>query len=184
MSVKKKKYVKDNDMDRDKAKTIAYSSHKAYTKLMFLTSLLIVEDDISGNNIVKELKKNLLSISARISYEILYPIYNEFPEIKKDIDLLETALPFARNHKTQFLKEIDTEEKARIVIYLSTSAFNDLAGRLIPHVISTNENEISQVVAEQSKNIILNILTPLFKKFPSFKNELDEIQNTLGSFPY
>lgn len=184
MHVKKKRYVKDNSMDKDKAKIIAHSSHKAYTKLMFLTSLFEVEDNVLVDTMIKELKKHLLSISARISYEVLYPIYNEFPEIKKDIALLETALPFARNHKTQFLKEIDTEEKARIVIYLTTSAFNDLAGRLIPHVISTNENEITQVITEQSKKIILNVLTPLFKKFPNFKNELDEIQTTFGSFPY
>jgi len=171
-------------MDRDKAKIIAYSSHKAYIKLMFLTSLLVVEDDVLEYTIIKELKKDLLSTSARISYEVLYPIYNEFPEIKTDIELLETAVPFARNQKTKILKNIDTEEEARIFIYLSTSAFNDLAGRLIPHVISTNENEIAEVIVEQSKKIILNILTPLFKKFPNFKNELDEIQNTFGSFPY
>lgn len=184
MNVKKKKCVKDNKMDKDKATIIAYSSHKSYIKLMFLTSLLVVEnDDALEYRMIKELKEHLLLISARISYEVLYPIYNEFPEIKKDIELLETALPFSRNQKSKSLKKIDTEEKARIVIYLTTSAFNDLAGRLIPHVILANENEIAQVIVEQSKKIILNILTPLFKQFPNFKNELDEIQNTFGSFP-
>jgi hypothetical protein len=170
-------------MDKNKSKVIAYSSHQAYMKLMFLSSLLVV-DDVLEDNMIEELKKYLLSISASISYEVLYPIYNEFPDIKKNINLLERTLPFAHKHKTQCLKKIDTEEKARIFIYLTTSAFNDLAGRLIPHVVSSNENKIAQIIVKQSKEIILNILTPLFKKFPSFKHELDEIQNTLGYFPY
>ena len=167
-------------MNENKAKVIAYSAYKAYEKLMFLVSSLDNEED----DIINNLKNNCLQVSAKISYEILYQIYNEFPNIKKDIDLLNELIPFVHNNKIKPLKQIDTEEKARVVIYLATSAFNDLAGRLIPHVISKNENKIAQSIAEQSKDIILNILTPLFNKFPSFKNELDEIQNTFGFFPY
>jgi len=166
-------------MDESKAKLIACSSYKANKKLIFLSSLF------STNNkepIIKELKNNLLLISVRISYEILHPIYNEFPDIKKDIELLETILSL-KYVKTKTLKKIDTENEARIIIYLAISAFNDLAGHLIPKIISINENEIAQVIAEQSKNIILNILTPLFKEFPNLKNELDKVQNSFGIFP-
>jgi len=168
---------------KQKQKIIAYSAYSCYQKLMFIASVFSFDEEYSVDFLVRKLKKDILEISARISYEILYQIWKESPEIENDTKLIFENLKIAKNNNIKKIKKIDSIEKARIIIYLITSAYNDLGGKLVPDIVTVDESRISKVIIEQSKNIIINLLTPLFKEFPELKNESDKIYNSFGAFP-
>ncbi|ADV45612.1 hypothetical protein [Nitratifractor salsuginis] len=168
---------------RQKQKIIAFSAYSSYQKLMFLASVFSFDKGSDVDDLVAKLKKDILEISARISYEILYQIWNESPEIENDTKMIFENLKISKNGNARKIKYIDSIEEARIISYLITSAYNDLGGRLVPDIVKADESRISKAVIEQSKNIIINLLTPLFKKFPELKMESDKIYNLFGVFP-
>lgn len=179
-------------MNKEKARVIIYSANEAFKKLMFIA--MSIEDD-AKDELELSIKKETLIIAGHISYEILYPLFNEYPEIKNEIDIVDKILLeiYAKNKKHKSSGIFDDKDKARTITYIATSAFSKLGGSLVPHVVSIGkeddsnksklELEVTQAIIEQSGEIILKILKPIFKRYPEFEKEINLIHNEFGILP-
>ncbi len=86
------------------------------------------------------------------------------------------------------------KSKARFIVYSATSAFNKLGGNLVPRVVSNKDEqnqsskskleiEVTDAIIRESRNIILQILEPIFKEYPELKEEFNTMHEEFGYFP-
>jgi hypothetical protein len=179
-------------MNKEKARVIIYSANEAFKKLMFIA--ISIEDD-AKDELELMISKAARRIAAHISYEILHSLFNEYPEIKNEIDMVDKVLleVYSKKQKHQSNGIFDNKDKARIITYIATSAFSKLGGSLVPHVVSIGkeddssksklELEVTQAIIEQSGEIILKILKPIFERYPEFEKEINLIHNEFGILP-
>jgi len=180
-------------MEENKARIIIYSAHESYKKLMYIASSIMTQD----NDVELELfiKQNILRVAGKISYEILYPLYKKYPEIKSEIDVLNEGLSLSLVKKDTLKNKnvLMGEYKARVIAFVATGAFYKLGGSLVPYIVSISEQndsnkdklelEVTQAIVEQSGDIILKILKPIFKVYPVIKEEIDTVYQEFGLFP-
>ncbi len=179
-------------MNKDKARVVIYSANEAFKKLMFIAKSI---DDNTRDELELNIKKDALTIAGHISYEILYPLFNEYPEIKNEIMIIDKGLALSTTEEKKCEKSdiFNDKNKTRIITYIATSAFSKLGGSLVPHVVSIGkeddsnksklELEATQAIIEQSGEIILKILKPIFKRYPEFIDETNQIHNRFGILP-
>ena len=174
-------------MKKNKALIIIYSANEAFKKLMFIAKSI---DDNTRDELELSIKKVTLIIAGHISYEILYPLFNEYPEIKNEIMIIDKGLDLSTTEERKCEKGdiFNDKNKTRIITYIAMSAVVRLEKNLVPYVISIDssdeqETEIAQAVIDQTREIILKILKPIFKRHPEFIDETNQIHNRFGILP-
>lgn len=156
-------------MNKSKARLIFYYSYESFKILMLMVSAVKKLDDKGEELPVK--KETILYIAGKIVDGIHFRLYEQFDELREELDYLEEI---RKRKEKELVADINIETFA----YLSVVAFKKLGGVLVPDFLDKKSNsklelELREVVIEQSEKIIKEIISPLMKKYPNIKEEMD-----------